>query len=394
MLLLTGPEIIRPHMPETIHFIDTEPEMAAAARRLEIHPILAVDLEADSMFHFNERICLLQIASPADLYVIDPLPIPNMEDLAPVMASQAIRKVFHGADYDVRCLIRDYNINIRNLFDTEIASRFLGYPETGLNAVIKRHFNMELEKKFQKKDWSQRPLPQEMIAYAANDVRYLLDLHDILERELAEKGRLDWVLEECELLSAVRPDPPNDNPLFTRCKGAGRLDPRSLGVLEALLEMRREKARQKDRPPFKIIGHTALLTLAQKRPETMKKLQALNLLSHKQINMHGRDILEALQIGANLPADQLPSYPKTRRPRQSAETVKKIRQLKRWRDNEAKRLAIDPGVFFSNTQIATIVEAGPDSIEALSAVNGLKKWQISNYGTKLLELLQQEAPLE
>lgn len=381
-------------MTETVQFIDTGAELTAAVRRMAAQPILAVDLEADSMFHFHEQICLLQVASPDGLYVIDPLPIPNMEELGAVLADPAIRKVFHGADYDVRCLIRDYNMSIQNLFDTEIASRFLGYPETGLNAVIKKHFRVDLEKKFQKKDWSRRPLPGEMIEYAANDVRYLIALHNILERELAEKGRLDWVIEECEHLSAVRPEPPSDSPLFTRCKGAGRLDPRSLAVLEALLEMRLEKARQKNRPPFKIIGHTVLIKIAQTRPDTLKKLQALNILSHKQINMYGRDILEAVKTGTEVPADQLPSYPKTPKPRQTPEATKKIRRLKRWRDKKAKQLEMDPGVFFSNTQIITLVAAAPATLKALSAVDGLKNWQISNFGPKLLELLEQEASLE
>ena len=234
----------------SVTFIDTNAGLAEAVRHLNRQPVIAADLEADSMFHFNEQVCLIQIASGEQIYIIDPLPITDMTPLKQVMEAPGIRKVFHGADYDVRSLYRDFNISIQNLFDTEIASRFLGYAETGLNALIRIHFHVLLEKKFQKKDWSQRPLPQDMVAYAADDVRYLITLAKRIESELAEKGRLDWVLEECEALSNVRPEPANERPLFLRLKGSGRLDPRSLAVLESLLAMRLEKARRKDRPPF------------------------------------------------------------------------------------------------------------------------------------------------
>lgn len=340
------------------------------------------------MFHFKERICLIQIAAPDIIYIIDPLAVSDMEALRPVMENEEIQKVFHGADYDVRCLLRDYGINIHNLFDTELAGRFLGYSETGLNAVINRLFNVKLEKKFQKKDWSQRPLPAEMIRYAADDVRYLIALKSLLEQELTEKGRLAWAIEECRTISEVRPEPADARPLFTRCKGAGRLDPRSLAVLEALLEMRLEKARQKNRPPFKIMGAAALIKLAQTRPKSMKKLQSLNILSRKQINMHGGDILQAVKLGASVPWDQLPAFPRRTRPKHSAEITKKIRRLKQWRDREAGRLAIDPGVFFSNAQITRLVEAAPTSLADLTAINGLKNWQIREYGKKLIDTIK------
>src|SRR6056297_765302 len=127
-----------------LNFIDTGPRLEEAVRHLSRQTIIAADLEADSMFHFNEQVCLIQIASRDRIYIIDPLPITDMAPLKQLMEAAGIRKVFHGADYDVRSLYRDFNINIENLFDTEIASRFLGYAETGLNALIRIHFNVML----------------------------------------------------------------------------------------------------------------------------------------------------------------------------------------------------------------------------------------------------------
>lgn len=371
-----------------IRFIDTQKGLCEACTQLGGENIVAADLEADSMFHFTERICLIQLAAKDAIYIIDPLSLTGMAPLQAVMENPAVRKVFHGADYDVRCLYRDYSISIHNLFDTEIASRFLGYAETGLNSILKAHFGIHLEKKYQKKDWSQRPLPDEMVAYAADDVRYLIPLCMELEQELAEKGRLDWVWEECEALSFVRPETSGtQGPLFLRIKGAGRLDPRSLATLEELLHMRIEKARQKDRPPFKILSNTVLVELAQKRPQSLRALASAGGLSRKQIDMHGKEILSAIEKGLSLSGKDLPRYPRTPRPTQSEQTAKTVRRLKRWREKEAGRLGIDPGIFLSNARINALAEEAPESVEDLSAVGGMKNWQIREYGEKLIRLI-------
>ncbi len=380
---------MREKYAEPVKLINTPSDLAAAARHLAGQSVIAGDLEADSMFHFKERICLIQMAAPDMIYIIDPLAVTDMSPLKPVLENRDIRKIFHGADYDVRSLYRDFNISIENLFDTELAARFLGYAETGLNAMIKQQFNIELEKKFQKKDWSQRPLPDEMVTYAADDVRYLIALYEHLEQALQAKGRLDWAMEEFAYIAAVRPEPGDGRPLFLRCKGAGRLDSKSLAVLESLLEMRLEKAQQKDRPPFKVMGTAPLIALAQTRPKSMKNLESQNILSRRQVQMYGPDILRAIKAGASVPADQRPHYPRNDRQRPSAATTQKIRQLKRWREKEAKRLAIDPGVFFSNAQINALVEAAPTASDELYAIPALKKWQIREYGDQLIKIINQ-----
>ncbi|HSR36924.1 MAG TPA: ribonuclease D, partial [Desulfurivibrionaceae bacterium] len=127
------------------------------AAELSREPLLACDLEADSLHHYREQVCLLQFSTPFANYLLDPLAVRDLAPLAPVFADPAIRKVFHGADYDVRSLHRDYGFEIVNLFDTMIACQLLGEAEVGLAAVLKRRFGVELDKGFQKADWSRRP---------------------------------------------------------------------------------------------------------------------------------------------------------------------------------------------------------------------------------------------
>ena len=147
--------------------IDSGSQLADLADKLKNETAIGVDVEADSMYHFKEKVCLIQMATANINVVIDPLMVKDLSALKPVFKSKNIQKIFHGADYDVRSLYRDFNISINNLFDTELASRFMGFPETGLEAVLKKRFSISLDKRFQRKDWSRRPLPREMFDYAA-----------------------------------------------------------------------------------------------------------------------------------------------------------------------------------------------------------------------------------
>ena len=116
--------------------IDTADALKDLVRSLQKEKVIGVDLEADSMYHFREKVCLIQMATGDTNVVIDPLMIEDLSPLKPVFKKPGIRKILHGADYDVRSLYRDFGITINNLFDTELASRFLGYAETGLEEFI------------------------------------------------------------------------------------------------------------------------------------------------------------------------------------------------------------------------------------------------------------------
>jgi ribonuclease D len=168
--------------------IDSGGQLADLVDKLKNETAIGVDVEADSMYHFKEKVCLIQMATAHINVVIDPLMVKDLSALKPVFKTKNIKKIFHGADYDVRSLYRDFKISINNLFDTELASRFMGLPETGLEAVLKKRFAIRLDKKFQRKDWSKRPLPREMMDYAAKDARYLLPLSQDLTAELKDKG--------------------------------------------------------------------------------------------------------------------------------------------------------------------------------------------------------------
>lgn len=368
--------------------IEQDRQLAELVRHLFREPVIAVDLEADSMHHFQEKVCLLQLSTGRRHAIVDPLAVGNMQALAPVFAASHICKIFHGGDYDIRSLYRDFQMDVNGLFDTQIACQFLGVNSTGLEAVLKARFDISLDKRFQRRDWSRRPLPVEMLDYAIKDVLYLIPLARQLEAELEKVGRKSWVAEECQLLSEVRPAEPNGEPLFLRFRGAGRLAGRQLAVLEALLQLRLKIAAHKDRPPFKVFGNQVLMKLVQACPEDLQQLTASGALSKKQIKMYAPELLEAIQNAMAIHESALPVYPRKKTPRLSAKVPQRIKALKTWRDRNAQKLSMEPGLLMNKAAIAELARVMPRREQDLDAVKGLKNWQRRFLGGKILATLR------
>jgi ribonuclease D len=367
--------------------IETRSGLEEAVKLLAEEKIIGVDLEADSLYHYREKVCLIQIATETLNLAVDPLTFVDLSPLRPVMADPGIRKVFHGADYDIRSLYRDFQIEINNLFDTQLACRFLGVKETGLEALLRNRFQVTLNKKYQKGDWSARPLSSEMLEYGIMDVLYLIPLARVLGQELMAKNRLPWVEEENAFLSRVRAGSQESGPLFMSFKGASVLDPRSLAVLEALLQFRKAQAEKMDRPPFKVLGNEAILELARQKPLTMEELTATKILSPKQITRFAQPLLERLRPAAGLPESDLLRYPRGTKPKIASDQRKRIKALKAWRDAQADHLGIDPSLLLNNAIIHLLAEKKSRSRQDLEEIPGLKTWQKEAFGQEFLAVL-------
>ena len=400
---LADSKIRFPHLGETLRWvkkkmpnrsahnyltINSRSDLVQFAGQLEKQRIIGVDLEADSMYHFKEKVCLIQIATQHATAVIDPLRIKNLSVLKPVFARGDIQKVFHGADYDVRSLYRDFKININNLFDTELACRFLGSKASGLDAVLTKRYNVHLNKKYQRKDWSKRPLPEEMIDYAAADVHYLVPLAKSLQQELKQKGRLSWVQEECAYLSKVRSSGNDTGPLFLGFKGAGKLGPRGLAGLEELLRLRKKIAQRQDQPLFRIMGNKSILTIAETRPQSINKLLDTEALGAKQIDRYGKDVVAAVKTALRISARDLPKYPRKTAPMVPAIVAKRVKELRNWRDGLAKKLEIDPSIICTKALISALAVQKPVSLSSLSKIEELKTWQATGFGSEIIDILR------
>jgi len=373
--------------PLDFDWIDRRERLAPVAERLMGMEAVGVDLEGDSLFHYQEKVCLVQIATPAEVILIDPLGLRDLSPLEAVFADPAVRKVLHGSDYDIRSLDRDFGIHIHGLFDTQVAARFLGLAEISLADLLKSRFGFLAEKKYQKKDWSVRPLPEEMLSYAAADAAYLLPLATALEHELRDLDRLSWVEEECEILSRVRHNPNAEGPIFKTLRGAGVLDRRGLAVAEEVLKLRIRLAQKLDRPPFKVLGNQSILEIAESKPVTLEALGAVKGLGRKQVHSLGPSLLKCVQKALELPEESLPSYPRKKAQRFGPDVMKKIRALKAWREKKAKKLGLDPSVVLTNAQIHAISAAHPAGADELRGVEVVRDWQCRVFGPEVLKII-------
>lgn len=371
----------------------TEVELITSAERLlEVAAILnrttelAVDLEMDSLHHYQEKVCLIQISTRTESWLIDPLALESVEPLAASLGNPDTLIVMHGADYDVRSLYRDFGIEINNLFDTMVASRFLGITEFGLAALLKARFDMQLDKKYQKADWSMRPLTLEMRRYAAEDTSLLLPLFDQLKAELSETGRQGWVEEECRLVCQVRVNEKN-GPLFMSCKGAGKLSRQSLTILEPLLQLRDLHARKLDRPPFKVMSAETLLEIAEKRPRTLSELAAVKGMTPGQVQRFGAALLDIVIEHAETPLERQLLYPRTPRVENSEGYKERLKRIKEWRESYSRTMRLEPGLLAPNWLLEAAAEQRPGTMGELDTLANMRNWQKQLFGDDLLREL-------
>ncbi|WP_020674800.1 ribonuclease D [Geopsychrobacter electrodiphilus] len=361
-------------------------EVEELAAELSTFPQIAVDLEADSMHHYQEKVCLLQFTAGEQTILLDPLDGADLSSLRPVLANPGIRKLFHAADYDIRCLARDFSIQIYGLFDTMISSQFLGEAKFGLADVLGKYFGLEVDKKYQRADWTIRPISPEMVRYAAGDTRYLADLVVILEEKLHAMGRRDWVAEEFALLEKARFAEPNGL-LCLRVKGAGKLTRRQLGLLEELLQWRNAEAQRRDLPHFKVLGTASLLHLATQAPSSVRGLVAIEGISPRLVERYGKALMQAVEQGVGLDEADLPAFPRVERREKDPAADKRFLQLKDWRKKTAAQLALDPGVLINNATLEQVARANPQSRAELEGLGALKNWQLRELGTGMLQAL-------
>ena len=375
-------------------FIDRVVEVEELAAKLALEKVVAVDTEADSFFHYFDKLCLVQVAASCGTFLIDPLSMPprGLEPLAPVMANPAIRKIFHAAEYDLFVLHRHCGLTVRGLFDTMISAQMLGYPAVGLGALVERHFEVKLSKDQQRTDWSRRPLREVQLDYAASDVIYLVEIAETLERELSAKKRLAWAKAEFSALEQrLWPEREFDQQGYLRIKGSRKLSPRGLAVLRELFLWRDKRARDADRPPFKVMGNGTLLDLAQSPPTSRRALGTRRGITDLVQRRFGQELLDAIERGNHGPEHpplerKQPTGNGRRRLDRRGEA--RLEELKRWRARRASELGLDPGVFCPNASLEEIAAVFPRSADEMRELAAVKPWWTEQFGPEVLRVLQ------
>lgn len=379
-----------PHPP--IRLINSQAELEHLFQRFTGEPLLAVDTEAASFHRFHDRIYLLQLSSRHETAVVDPLAVTSLVPLARALTDPAVEIVFHDADYDLRLLNLEYGFGISNLFDTRIAAQLLNEPGVGLAALLEKYLGVRLDKRYQRADWSARPLSPEMLDYAAADTHHLPALRDLLREQLRERGRLEWAEEEFVLATGARWSPPEaDEPAYLRLKGAKALPGRALAVLRELFEWRDQLARRTDKAAFRILNNEPLLAMAKAPPTDLAGLKAVRGVGGEQAERRGREILAAVERGMAVQEADLPRI--ERPPRRPADPAYEVRleRLKAARNLLAVQYDLAPGVLCPNGTLEAIARLNPASIDELARVPELRRWQLREIGGGLLAALQRPA---
>jgi ribonuclease D len=368
-------------------YLDTPGTVDSFLASIATAPVLALDTEGASFHRFVDRIYLLQLSTRDETAIIDPLPIGSPAGLGRLLEDPNVEIVFHDADYDLRLLHQDYGWHVRNIFDTRVAAQLLGLKAFGLAALLERYFGVKLDKKYQRADWSLRPLTQGMLDYAAQDTIHLLELRDRLKDDLQRAGRWDWALEEFGLLEGTRWADDTAGEAFLKIKGARDLTRRELAILRELAPWRDGVARELDRATFRVVGNEQLLDISRTQPKTREALGAIKGMPRGILDSRGTEVLDAVQRGLAVAENALPRFPKARRWDRDPEFDSRVNALKTVRDAAAARLDLDPGVLCSRDRMEAVARRNPETVAQVDEVSELRNWQRQVLGADFVKAL-------
>lgn len=366
-------------------FVGTENEWQACMAEISGCKSLAMDLESNSLFAYQEQVCLIQISTPRVDYIVDPIAGLDLAPLGRIVQDPSIEKVFHAAEYDCILMRRQYGWKLENLFDTMWAARILGYERYGLANLLESAYGVKLNKKFQKANWCKRPLTNNQLIYAQMDTHFLLRLRDDLAMELEQKDRLLEARESFAEQSRVNPSDKNFDPDgFWSINGTRGLSPSQQAVVKALYQYRDQQARRQDRPHFKIFGDRTLVEIAQVLPRHTSDLEGLHGMSNNQIKRYGRSLLRLVREAQDDPA---PVKPKRKSNRPPEAVVDRYERLHLWRKERAHARGVESDVIMSRDALWELARRNPGCESDLVDIRGLGPWRRQTYGKDILRVL-------
>lgn len=335
-------------------YIETPEQLHDASHIWNSSAELAIDLECENhLHHYGAYIALIQISDKSHHWIIDVLKLKEIKPLIHVLENPDVVKVFHDVSFDFRILLKDFHCHPRNIFDTQIAALFLGRENLGLGDMLREYLTITTEKKFQRADWTRRPLTVDMLTYAIKDTAHLLELKRKLVEELTAKQRLEWVKEECRHLDEV--DFTYNEQTHLDLSGARDLSPKQLKLLHLLFDERNRLAKKADRPPFMICSNKQLLAWAVEPPHWLS-LKGV----HPLVRQHADQFKEMVAKAKESPGEE---FPRAERKRLSDQQRQQVQELTEFRNKAADNIGIKRHLLLSQDQIITmIVEKNFDSL--------------------------------
>jgi ribonuclease D len=358
-------------------YIDTDSEFKTLIEDIKAADRISLDTEADSLHHYYEKVCLIQMSIGKTHYILDPLAETDLKDFLKQLAKKPL--ILHDADYDLRMMKSSFGFRPKNeVFDTKLAAQILGYTEFSLAALVKRFFDVTLPKHGKKSDWSRRPLSTAQIKYAFNDTRYLAQLADKLTRRLNKLNRLSWHKETCELMiAATGRDNNRDLENAWRIKGVSRLERKELALARSIWHWREKEAQKVDLPPFKIMVNHLILDLAVWAARYPKKsLKYGPKLPRTCAGKRFEALQKAIRKGLKVPPNE---WPKQRKPTHTRNDVPDCRDrvliLRRECSRLAEELDIETSFLASRATLAAIARKRPKTTREIMESGPMMRWQ-------------------
>jgi len=359
--------------------VTTPEQLEAAVFRLQAAGRFAIDTEFMRERTYSPQLCLVQVASDTDCYLVDPL---AGLDLAPLFATLGDRskpKILHAARQDLEVFLDASGQVPGPVFDTQVAAALLGLPpQVGYADLVARQLGHSIDKGQTRTDWSRRPLSDAQLAYAADDVHHLLQLHTELVAALEAAGRGGWQIEDCAALEDPRLYRTDPADAWRRLKGLGRLRPAEQAVARSLAGWREQRAIASDKPRGWILSDEALYALATTAPATTGDLEQIRALPPATVRKRGEELL-ALIHAARESARDLPPSPAPQRP--TPEQTQRMTRLQQRVKEVAARLGIQPEVLATRRDVEGMVLGSPEHSPLL------RGWRREVIGLPLLELL-------
>ena len=356
--------------------VTTQSQLEAAAFRLQSASRLAIDTEFMRERTYYPQLCLVQVATDSDCFLVDPLAGLDLGGLHALFADRSKLKILHAARQDLEVLQLGGRPVPAPVFDTQVAAAMLGFPpQAGYAELVARQLGHSIDKAQTRTDWSRRPLTPAQLAYAADDVHHLLTLHTDLAAQLAAKGRTAWLAEDAAALEDAALYRTEPLEAWRRLKGLGRLKPREQAAARALAEWRERRAIESDKPRGWILTDEAIYAMATMAPRSTGDLEAIQSLPPAVVRKRGEELL-ALIASAMESAGASGIEANGRRPTpQENALVSRLQQMVR---DEAAALGVSPEVLATRRDVEALVfeDRGESAV--------LHGWRRAVIGEKLL----------
>ena len=366
-----------------IQYINTADQLATLCEQIKQASWLALDTEFLREKTYYPKFCLLQIATPDWVVCVDPLVLPNLDDLFAAIYNPAIVKVFHSCHQDIEIFYQMTGKVPGPIFDTQVAAPLLGYQDNpGYAMLVSSLLNINLNKAHTRADWSKRPLTEAEIQYAADDVIYLCQIYQIMLKKLSALGRTDWLTQDFKALENPSNYQLEPQLAWLKIRGKNKLTARQLSIVQTLAEWREASAQAENRPKSWLLRDELIFDMAKLQPETATDLANIRGISERTVQRYGRKLCELIATAKN--NDPIPLKEKDRANKKSQQHEAILDILTALVRIRAEENSLNPTILATRKDLEALLFNEEEDCPLLHG------WRYSMAGKELVGLLKGE----